>query len=202
MDEPDISNEISALEQQLSALRSRADEEASSLAALESQLGGLHERLEETRGRLDGHSAKLEEKRAEVVQTEHQPAADAYEEALRARDDAATRVAAAAELVLAELDAYDEAAQTLRALVQSMSLAERNGTGAAGAGDDPEVLLDGWNTLEERVRRRIGEKLDDELVEEAARSAMGRAIDDLPVHLREIAHARRRARIKAHLAKS
>ena len=182
MDAPDISNEISALEEKLSALRARADDEASSLAALESQLGGLHERLEETRGRLDGNSAKLEEKRAELVRPEHEPAADPHEEALRARDDAAARVAAAIEVVLTELDAYEEAAKTLEG--------------------DPELLLDAWNMLEERVRRRIGEKLEDELVEEAARSAMGRAIDDLPPHLRELAHARRRARIKAHLAKS
>jgi SMC interacting uncharacterized protein involved in chromosome segregation len=198
MDPKALSSEVAAVEEELSALQARAERESSSLAALESQLAQVHERLAETTARVEHNSRKLAQKRGEAAEAERAAAAARYQEAVRTRDDAAARFAEAATSVVAELDAYEAATEGLRRLVEEMG----HPTADATLENDPDILFEAWSMLEERVRQRIAETLEDELVEEAARSAMGRAIEDLPEHLREVAHARRRARIKAHLAKT
>ena len=52
-------------------------------------------------------------------------------------------------------------------------------------------LLDAWQRLQELVRASLQEQLEDELIEAAVRSPLGRAIDDLPEHLQEAARRRR-----------
>jgi chromosome segregation ATPase len=197
-----ISDRVAALEEELSTLWTRNEDETSSFSALESQAADLQQRLAETRARLGENETRLAEKQAELAQAKREAAAERYQEAFRVREQAAARVAEAAERVLAELDGYDEATRTLRQVIDDMRAVTGDGVTAPDLEGDPEVLSGAWERLEERVRGRISEKLEDELVDAAAQSAMGHAIDDLPEHLREVAHARRRARIKEYLGKS
>jgi chromosome segregation ATPase len=197
-----ISDRVAALEEELSTLRARTKDETSSFSALESQAADLQQRLAETRARLSENETRLAEKQAELIQARREAAAERYQEAFRAREQAAARVAEAAERVLAELDGYDEATGTLRQVIDDMRAATGDGVTAPDLEGDPVTFSGAWERLEERVRDRIGERLEDELVNEAAQSAMGHAIDDLPEHLRDVAHARRRARIKEYLGKS
>ena len=47
----------------------------------------------------------------------------------------------------------------------------------------------------------IGAELENDLVEAAARSPLGVAIDDLPAHLRALATERRSALLKGHMSR-
>jgi hypothetical protein len=196
-----ISDRVAALEDELSSLLAQHEDETSSSSALESQLAELQQRLAEARTRLSENETRVMEKQAELAQMKREAAAERYQEAFRAREQAAARVAGIAEQVLAELENYDEATRILQHAIDDMQAAPGDGVTAPDIEGDPEVLNAAWATLEERVRQRISEKLEDELVDEAANSAMGHAIDDLPKHLRELAHARRRSKIKSYLAK-
>jgi proline dehydrogenase len=196
-----ISGRVATLEEELSSLHAQAEDDSSALAALESRVNELQQTLVETKARLSENERRLAEKQAELAQAKRKEAAERYQEAFRAREDAAGRVAEAAATVLAELEAYDDATKTLRQLIDDIRAAPGEGVTAPDLEDDPEGLRETWDRLEERVRQRSNNKLDDELVEAAARSVMGQAIEGLPEHLRELAHARRRARIKEHLSK-
>jgi hypothetical protein len=65
-----------------------------------------------------------------------------------------------------------------------------------GAPPEPDALRRNWERLIDRIRSDLGGELDRELVETAARSPFGNAINDLPVHLRALAAERRRALLK------
>jgi chromosome segregation ATPase len=197
-----IADRVAALEDELSSLRAQHEDETLSSSALESQVAELQQRLGEARARLSENETRVMEKQAELAQAKREAAAERYQEAFRAREQAAARVAEVAEQVLAELENYDEATRTLRYVIDDMRAAPGDGVTAPDVEGDPEVLLETWGTLEQRVRQRINQKLEDELVDEAAGSPMGHGIGDLPEHLREIAQARRRSRIKSYLGKS
>ena len=66
-----------------------------------------------------------------------------------------------------------------------------NGRGPTDLPPEPEDLQEQWDRLAGHVRRGLGQQLDDELIDAAARSPMGAAIGDLPRHLQEAARRRR-----------
>ena len=55
-----------------------------------------------------------------------------------------------------------------------------------------QLLEEAWAKVVALVRADLDQKLEDELVQTAATSTSARAIQDLPVHLREAATHRRR----------
>jgi hypothetical protein len=201
MESQAISQEIETLQQEVSDLHARTEADRAAFVALEAQLLELKDRLGSTQGNLTGYEARLAEKQAELAQAKRDEAAKAYEETVRAREEAAARVAQAAKNVLSELDAYEQATQALQELIDDMRGGPGNGFVAPDLKEQPEVLRESWERLVAVVKLRINEQFENELVEAAASSLMGKAIEDLPEHLQELAHARRRERIKGNLAR-
>jgi chromosome segregation ATPase len=195
-----ISQDLEALGQQVSDLRAQAEADSASFAALEAQLSGLKDRLAGTQGSLSKYEARIAEKQAELAEAKRSEAAEAYQETFRAREEAAARAAHAATNVLAELEAYDQATRTLQELIDDLRRAPGEGFQAPDL-EQPEVFREPWESLVAAVKLRIDQLLEADLVETAANSVMGKAIEDLPEHLQELAQARRRARIKAYLGK-
>lgn len=195
-----ISQDLEALEQQVSDLRTQAEADSASFAALEAQLTGLKDRLAGTQGSLSEYEARIAEKQAELAEAKRSEAAEAYQETFRVREEAAARAAQAATNLLAELEDYDQATRTLQELIDDMRTAPGEGFAAPDL-EQPEVLREPWESLVAAVKLRIDQMLEADLVETAANSVMGKAIEDLPEHLQDLAQARRRARIKAYLGK-
>jgi chromosome segregation ATPase len=183
----DVVLELEALEQKLGALRARAEEEQSTFSGLEGQLRELSGKLTLTRRELSDFEALVAEKRAELAEAE-------YADALHEREEAAARLADAASHVLVELEAYDRAQQAV-ATVQA-------GTDEQDAESEGAILPEPWERLVQEVRQRINDQFEDELVEAASRSLKPGAIDELPVHLREAARERARARVQQQSRRS
>lgn len=190
-----ISQDLGTLEQEVADLRAQGEADSAAFDALEAQLSELNDRLAGRQERLSEYDARIAEKQAELAAAKRDEAAEAYNETFRAREEAAARVAQAATNALAELEAYDQATRTLQELIDTMRSAPGGGFAAPDL-EEPEVLREPWESLVAAVKLRIDETFESELVEAAARSAMGKGIEDLPEHLRELAYLRRRARIK------
>jgi archaellum component FlaC len=184
----EITGEIEALERELGTLRDQAQEQSSAFQALADQVSELQKTVNRTHDAVADCETRLQQKQAELADVQR-----VYDEAVRAREESAARLAEASSRVLAELEAFEQASQSLRRLTAELGGGTHN---AATADAEPETLREPWDKLVEAVRQRINERFEDELVEAAARSSMGQAIDQLPEHLREAARARRQARIR------
>ena len=197
----DISRELAALQEEIAALQAAAQEEASALAALEAQLTEQRDRLTLARRLLAGQEKQIEQKRAELEEAMAEDARESFEEAMRERDAAAASLAEAAELVLERLVTLDRSQDAAR-----VTWAAVRAAGAAGRGSDlqtapeitaePEIMREPWGRLCDEIRNRINERFEDELVDAASRSPLGNAINDLPLHLRDVARQRRHAFIR------
>jgi DNA repair exonuclease SbcCD ATPase subunit len=194
----ELTREIASLEEEIAALRATEEEERAAAAALEAQLTELRYRLTLARGAFTAHEKQIQEKRAELEQVVAQEARERFEQVMQEREAAAAALAEAAEQLLerlAELDRSQEAARSVWVAAQA--------DGATGRGADlqvppeitaePEVMREAWDRLCDEIRKRINEQFEDELVDAASRSTLGSAIDDLPLHLRELARQRRQA---------
>jgi len=127
----EIVEEFQQLEQKLGTLRTRAEEEESTLSQLEGQVHELSEKSVRTRREAAELESLLMQKRAEFIRAE-------YDVAFQAREQAAARLAEAISQALAEIDIYDRAQQALAAL--------------GGGQDRPSPRLSlrrgsGWSTL-------------------------------------------------------
>ncbi len=180
MTSQEIVEELQQLEQKLATLRARAEEEQSTFSELEGQVSELSGKLVLTRREIENHKGRLAERRIELAEAE-------YDDAFQAREEAAARLADAISQVLAELDVYDQAKQAVAALQSSRD--------ARDAQAEPEIVTEPWERLVNAVQQRIEEQHEDELVEAASREPG--AIQELPVHLREAARERTRARRRA-----
>ena len=111
------------------------------------------------------------------------------------RDAAAGEVAHTIAQLLSNLDELAAA----RDAVTAASEAVRDVSGRGELRDappEPDAFRGSWERLVERIRSDLGEELENDLVEAAARSPEGYAIKDLPAHLRVLATERRRALFK------
>lgn len=185
MTSQEIVEEFHQLEQKLSTLRTRADEEESTFSELEGQVHELSEKLALTRREVVNVEGLLTEKRTEFIKAE-------YDVAFQAREEAAARLAEAISQVLAELAVYDRAQQALAAL--------HGGPDGYDAQAEPELATESWNRLVNAVQQRITEQYENELIEMASRSPSPAAIRELPEHLREAARARVRARRRSRFS--
>jgi chromosome segregation ATPase len=197
MDSRTISNEIEGLEDELTKLRARVEEDSSSFATLEQQVAELRERLLHTRESVSQHEQRLETKQRELDEAKRLEALANYKRDLESHSDAAVEVARAATDLLAVLDAYDQEVLRLRKLAEEMRRSfgddERVQEVRAAIAQEPDELRETWESLVAATRWRISES-DDEPIEAEA--------EDLGEDLQKLAQERRRARIKEYFGKS
>jgi chromosome segregation ATPase len=205
----ELEGEIAALASQIAKLRAAEDEDHAAVAALAAEIETRRQELEAHEGRLTlarnalaEHEQRLEARRADLNAALAEEARQALKEAMSAREAAGREVAAAAETLLERLAALDLARERAHeALAHAVARAAGvsqplDGTTAEEIDADPEGMRDAWDRLTLEVRRRIDSRFEDELVQAAVHSPMGHAIQDLPVHLQELARQRRLAYVR------
>jgi septal ring factor EnvC (AmiA/AmiB activator) len=206
MGSEEIARDIEGLEEELSGLRSRVEDDKTNFSTLEVQVAQLKESLAQTLQTVKDTESRLTEKRSELAQAQKEEAIAAYQEVLAVRAEAGSRVVERADQLLAELNAYDDRTLEVRSLLEQMRQMpgneERIADVEADLADEPEELRRAWEGLLAATKWRLDARREEELVDEAARSVMGRGIDDLPEHLQEMAQERRRTRIKEYFGKT
>ncbi len=202
----EISQDIEALERELSGLRARVEKDSSSFATLEQEVAQLRENLLRTRESVAEHEARLADKQKDLAEAKRLEALEAYENEVRSQHEAADRAVGAATDLLAALDAYDDETLRLRQLVEQMRRAfgsdERVADVESALSDEAARL----RATSEAVLAATKWRLDvvEEVVEpepepEAAVEELGD--EELSRDLQEIAQERRRARIKEYFGK-
>ena len=195
----DIARELETLEEELAALRAAEQEDHATAATLEAEMTELRYGLTLARGAVADHEKQIKERRAELEKAVVREAHERFEQVMQERESAAVALAEAAELVLERLAALDRSQDAVRSTWATAG----GDTGSASdlkvrseIAAEPEVMPEPWERLCLEVRNRISERFEDELVEAASRSPLGSAINDLPLHLRELARQRRHAMIR------
>jgi chromosome segregation ATPase len=186
----ELKREIDELLRELERAGTTAREAETALAALESERAEAAGRLQLARRAAADLDARLSERRVALDEARQQAAAEALRDAVRRRDAVAARVAERLDATIAELEELDRAREEAHTAQQEV-LELTNGRGPTDLPPEPEDLQEQWDRLAGHVRRALGEQLDDELIDAAARSPMGAAIGDLPRHLQEAARRRR-----------
>jgi len=198
----EVAREIEALEQELAKHRAEEKNDDSAVAALEAEVIERRDRLASTRRALADYEARIQERHAALAQAITAEAEEAYKRAVEERDSVATSVADAAERFLQRLAALDRAEEAARG---EWATAQARARGAGWPSRTapppeleatPEVLHEPWERLCAEIRDRANVRFEKDLVEAAARSPMGHAINDLPAHLRQIARERRVAIVR------
>jgi predicted nucleic acid-binding Zn-ribbon protein len=196
-----IANEIKELERELSALRSRLDEDDSSFSALEREIDQLRERLTETRDSVRLHETRLAEKRVELAAVERLERLDAYEEDIKNAREARKHIADSAQTFLAELDKYDGEVLGLRELLDEMQTTfgdddQRIAALKAALTEEAYELSDCWQAIVDAVKWRIVPNVK---TDAAPTESNGK---DLGEDLRKQAEERRRSRILEYFNKT
>ena len=189
-----ISQDIEALERELTRLRSRVEDDSSSFASLEQQVAELRESLLRTRESVSEREARLIEKQKELAEAKRLESLAAYEDNLRLQREAADRAASAATDFLATLDAYDDETLNLRRLLEEMRTAfgddERVGEVESVLQAEPTRLRETWEAVTAATKWRLNAVVEEEV-----------SADDLAEDLENLAQERRRARIKEYFGK-
>lgn len=168
-------------------LERRKAEAAGSVAVAERAINELQQRLVEQREALARFERLNEAHRQLDIR-------------IGERDTAAGEVADTVAQLLAQLDDLAAARETVAVARNAVRVLAGRG-GVDEAPPEPAALRENWERLIERIRSEIGTELETDLVEAAARSPLGVAIDDLPAHLRALATERRRALLKGHMSR-
>jgi predicted nucleic acid-binding Zn-ribbon protein len=195
----DLRREIEALDEEIAALQSLEQEEDSAVTALRAEIEARNGRLSLTRRALADYEERMQEKRGALDEAMAEEARLVLDQVLQDREVAGTSVAEATELLLARLAALDglqEAARSALETAESRARAVGKGLDAPAAAEIeavPEAMAASWARLCKEVRRRISEEFEDDLVNAAAQSPLGHAINELPGHLQELARQRHRA---------
>ena len=192
----ELKREIDELLRELERAGTTAREAETALAALESERAEAAGRLQLARRAAADIDARLSERRVALDEARQEAAGAALRDAVRRRDVIASRVAERLEATIAELEELDRAREEAHTAHQEV-LELTNGRGQTDLPSEPEELQEQWDRLAGHVRRGLGEQLDDELIDAAARSPMGAAIGDLPRHLQEAARRRRQLLMRA-----
>lgn len=183
-----VVSEIEGLRAELEAVQARRIEYEALLEDLARQQNEAAAQLELSQKEAAESSARLLEREAELEKVRQQEAAyDAFREALSRRDAAGLEAAAAIDAVVAGLLEYAQrhemVLETREAVTPGYDVTMMR---------EPQELVDAWQRLIELVRSRIDEKLEDEVVDAAARSSFAQEIEKLPKHLQAVARIRRR----------
>lgn len=190
------------LEQQVTALERDLEAAAAEARSAEETLERLKQSQSETAGRLTLASraeADLKQRLGEVRAALHDAVREAADQAfgrsVAVRDATAKEAAKAINRAIASLENLDAAREAVH---QAAEEATRAGARVAPTlPAEPASLAEQWSRLEHLVREHAEWRLEEDLVEAAAASAMGHAIEDLPIHLQQLARDRRRARQRA-----
>ena len=188
---------VSALEEELERLRARLHEGEERLEALEQQKAETAGSVAMARRALGEFEERLAEQRRDLAEAEHEDARRSLDELVAKRDAAAIQVAAAVHQTLGQLDELDAARAAVAAGRDAIVGGQADAQRTVELPSEPLELTEAWDRLTTRVRAHIDERLEDELLDAAARSPLGHAIDDLPAHLRAAAQERRRVLLNA-----
>jgi capsular polysaccharide biosynthesis protein len=188
---------VSALEEELERLRARLHEGEERLEALEQQKAETAGSVAMARRALGEFEERLAEQRRDLAEAEHEDARRRLDELVAKRDAAAIQVAAAVHQTLGQLDELDAARAAVAAGRDAIVGGQADAQRTVELPSEPLELTEAWDRLTTRVRAHIDERLEDELLDAAARSPLGHAIDDLPAHLRAAAQERRRVLLNA-----
>ena len=193
MGSDDLRQEIDRLQQEVATLEAAESEVASEVTMLSEELHEYEGRLALTRGALADFRQRLAERREELEDAIVDEARIAFEEAMQRREQAATSLAEAVNLVLERKDDFERLSEATRVAWTSWAAHDPKVTGERPAAIDarPTILDEAWDRLSTKVRENLDQELEQDLVEAAARSPLGHAIRDLPPHLQELARQRR-----------
>jgi chromosome segregation ATPase len=184
-----------APERELDRMRAELAETERTLVALERQSAELSDPPTNIRRAIGKLERNLARQRQALNRTELEAARRDYDERVAERDSIALRLADALPQILDDIVALDDArAAAFDARERLERLRPTRETRPLRP--EPTKLADRWEELITRVRKELDDRLDDELLDAAARSPFGRAIRDLPTHLREAAGHRRRLLLK------
>lgn len=165
----------------------RAEEQ---LAAVEEQRHTLADEAAITRRAIADHEQLLEKLRGELAALHVEETHETFEKAVQARDHAVREAASALQWITTALEQLD----THRTAVAHAEQELRAIDPAASVSIPPEsdTLDAAWEEILPLLRARLNERLEADLVEAAATSMLGNAIEELPEHLRELARQRRK----------
>src|SRR3989442_4404061 len=198
----EISQDIEALERDLSDLRARVEADSSSFATLEQQVAQLRENLLRTRESMTEHEARLGDKQTELAEAKRLEALEAYQDELRSQHEAADRAVSAATDFLAALDTYDDETLRLLQLLEQMRRAfgsdERVAEVESALGDEAARLRATSEALLAATKWRLDTKVEESAEEEPPEEPA----EELSQDLQEIAQQRRRARGQGHFGES
>jgi hypothetical protein len=193
----ELREEIARLEHEVVALEATASEGDARLAALSDELEQQEGRVTLTRRALADHRARISERLDELQEVNVVEASQVFEGIMEERERAAMDIAESADGLLQRVEALERLNEAARAAWSEWAAL------GAGRGEDadrkraaeidlqPEVMHDAWARLSTKVRQTLDEQHERDLVEAAARSSGGLAIQDLPGHLQELARQRR-----------
>jgi hypothetical protein len=190
-----VATDLEQLERELSTLQDALQTTRRQESEVEAVLTELEQRQQEalTKANLARQAAleyeeRLTELQATLEQARLDAASMAFDDALAGRDEVARLAVDSIGRALISLEQLDESRARLAALHEELATQGVKVT----VGNDPKEFVEAWQALVARVRRTIQEKLEDEMVDAAVYSSLTRAIDELPVHLQELARQRRK----------
>jgi DNA repair exonuclease SbcCD ATPase subunit len=187
--------DVEALERQLAQMNAQLAETDGALAELERQRAELGDAAENIRRAAIDLNRDLMQRREAVAQEEREQAGKALRDALTERDSIAAMLAKKLASILDDIATLDDARS--RVAAAEATLRQLGGPQAVRSlPPEPPELAEHWKWLMTRVGAELDAHLADELIDAAALSPLGHAIEDLPGHLREAARHRRRELLK------
>jgi chromosome segregation ATPase len=184
--------DLSALEEELARAQSRLHSGQQEIEELEKRKAETEGTVVLARRAISDLERRLAEQREVLARQQRlEEARDRLAQAVADRDAAATRLAATAETLLVQLDELSSMGEAMTTARQAVHAAGDRRT--IELPREPAELREAWGRLIERIRADLGNQLEQELLEAAARSPFGNAIRDLPAHLRAAARERRAA---------
>jgi chromosome segregation ATPase len=186
-DADELAREVESLHEELEAARARARQLETTLTHLDEQRTETENRLELSERQITDLAEQMERRQTELEEAREQALFDAFLEVVARRDAAAHEAAVRLDTAVGAV-----AAIRRRRNETAAALADVPARLGAAIPDEPREFEEAWARMVELVRANLAAKLEDELVDAAAASPAGRAIQELPVHLRELAVQRRR----------
>ena len=185
----ELEREVAELSEALREAATREREYGQLLDELESRQTETVGRLALARQQVTDFEARLTARQADLEAARTEAAQATFERTIAGRDAATLAAAADINALLVKLNDLETWAEQLAEIKSSLG---REGVSVEIAAE-PDEFVDAWRTLSQFVRSKLEEKLEDELLEAAIRSANATAaIARLPEHLQELARQRRR----------
>jgi hypothetical protein len=191
-DKQKLVTDVSALEEEFVHLQARLDDSEETLEALERQKTQVAGTVMNARRALGDLEERLVERRQALAEAEREEARRTLDAAVAERDHAAMQLAETVGQALDDIDSLDAARAAVGAVHQTFT----SGPGRTHPPElppEPAALAEAWDRLVARIRIELDQNLEEKLLDAAARSPLGYAIDDLPAHLRAAARQRRRS---------